>query len=556
MRDTFSADPTVVFLTSVLEDIAQGRIRIPRFQRPLVWSWSQRKEFFESIFAGLPIGALMIWATSNEEISCYDSLGPHPLPSGPISGDGRYLMDGVQRVSTLYGALRATQSWTDFDQESDVQLRDFVVYADLDADDEVDRFKRSVDIDPDLLRTDPTRYLPLNIILQSRSRELMRFQRELAVEDERRLDRSEEVASAFRQYKVPLITLNSASLEVVTKSFERINSRGADMSELHMLNALTYSPDFDLLKRDQELRKEFLAPFGWHGIDSDIVLRCLKLNLGADIYKTNPDEVSKSLRDDPGALERTFVGLRETAKFFRNAFAISSPALVPYRIQIVAIATVLLGRHFEDYSERLKDWVWLSTYSELFGGTGRQSERAIADLRAYVDSGTFEWSLREPPAVRSIAEVKSDFRAARVKALMLALVARADEVVQGKGDELLSAFGGEAFQFMSLPGVERGDQGARFLIDPGNASEFKQCLLEGSLDIDVRLRHLISDTALELLNASNMRAFTRQRATDLFAYERDTFIVPVTRRLGITSLRILQENEAEVEQREGNVGDI
>jgi hypothetical protein len=39
------------------------------------------------------------------------------------------------------------------------------------------------------------------------------------------------------------------------------------MSELHMLNALTYSPDFDLLKRDQELRKERLAPFGWQDID-------------------------------------------------------------------------------------------------------------------------------------------------------------------------------------------------------------------------------------------------------------------------------------------------
>jgi hypothetical protein len=66
-------------------------------------------------------------------------------------------MDGVQRVSTLYGALRATQSWSDFDEERDVQLRDFVVYADLDADDETDRFKRSVDIPPVDIKGDPTR---------------------------------------------------------------------------------------------------------------------------------------------------------------------------------------------------------------------------------------------------------------------------------------------------------------------------------------------------------------------------------------------------------------
>ncbi len=55
-------------------------------------------------------------------------------------------MDGVQRVSTLYGALRATQNWTEFDDESDVQLRDFVVYADLDAEDEGGSSDRSTSI--------------------------------------------------------------------------------------------------------------------------------------------------------------------------------------------------------------------------------------------------------------------------------------------------------------------------------------------------------------------------------------------------------------------------
>ncbi|WP_426260038.1 DUF262 domain-containing protein [Sphingomonas sp. DC1100-1] len=555
MRDTFSADPTVVFLTSVLEDIAQGRIRIPRFQRPLVWRWPQRKEFFESIFAGLPIGALMIWATSNKQIGCYESLGPHPLPTSPVTGDGRYLMDGVQRISTLYGALRAKQSWTDFDEERDVELRDFVVYADLDADDETERFKRSVDIEPDQILNDPSRYLPLNIILQSR--ELLRFQRELADGDDRRVDRADEVASAFRQYKLPIITLNSASLEVVTKSFERINSRGADMSELHMLNALTYSSSFDLLRRDQELRKEVLAPYGWHKIDSDIVLRCLKLNLGADIYKTNPDEVSRSLSNDPGILDRTFDGLGQTARFFREAFAITSPALVPYRVQVVAIAAALLGKRQEDFANKLKDWVWLSTYSELFGGTGRQSENAIADLREFVKTGSFEWSLREPPAVRNIAEVKSDLRAARVKALMLALAVRANTIEASGGDTLLGDFGSEAFQFLSLPLVERGDQGARFLLEPGSATEFKQRLMTRDLDEDSRRRHLISDEAWQLIDPVNMRLFTRHRANDLFAFEHSQIVNPVARRLGISAPRVLRANETDIAaQREGDVGDI
>lgn len=554
MRDSFSADPTVVFLTSVLDDIAHGRIRIPRFQRPLVWSWAQRKEFFESILAGLPIGALMLWATSNTEIGCYDSLGPHPLPTATQPGENRYLMDGVQRISTLYGALRATTSWSDFDEERDVQLRDFVVYADLDAVEDTNRFKRSVDIPASELANDASRFLPLNIILQSR--ELLRFQRELAAGDEGRIDRADEVASAFRQYKLPIITLNSASLDVVTKSFERINSRGADMSELHMLNALTYSPEFDLLKRDQELRKERLATFGWQNIESDIILRCLKLSLGADIYKTNPDEVSGSLRRKPEALERTFAGLSETARFFSDHFAITTPALVPYRNQIVAIATALLDRRYDVYASRLSDWVWLSTYVELFGGTGRQSENAIADLQSFMDSAKFDWSLREPPALRSIADVKSDFRAARVKALMLALAHRADELGGGEGADLVRVYGGEAFQFLSLPGVTRGDQGARFLIEPSYASEFKQRLLHQQLDAQARARHLISDEAWQLIDANDMRPFTRRRAANLFDYECASIIMPVASRMSVSPLRILGTNETALEQRDGDVGDV
>ncbi len=554
MRDSFSADPTVVFLTSVLDDIAQGRIRIPRFQRPLVWTWAHRKEFFESIYAGLPIGALMLWATSNEKVGCYESLGPHPLPVGNIGNEARYLMDGVQRVSTLYGALRAKESWSDFDEERDIQLRDFVVFADLDAEDESERFKRSVDIPLSVRESDPYRFLPLNIILQSR--ELLRFQRELSTGDDRRIDRADEVASAFRQYKLPIITLNSASLGVVTKSFERLNSRGANMSELHMLNALTYSREFDLLKQDQELRQSILAPFGWHEIDSDIILRCLKLSLGADIYKTKPDEVSDRLKGDPDALDRTIRALGETAQFFREQFNIFTPTLVPYRNQIVAITNALSGKLYPAHAANLRDWVWLSTYVELFGGTGRQSEDAITDLRSFIETGIFEWSTPEPPAVRSIADVKSDFRAARVKALMLALAKKADDEEFFAGGELLREYGSEAFQTIAFPGVQRGDQGAKFLVGPAFVSEMRNHLLNRQLSDIEKDRHVISEKALSLIDPYNMQPFTRQRAADLFEYERKSIITPVAKRMNVTPLRILGPNETELEQRDGDVGDV
>jgi len=529
MHDRFSADPTVVFMTSVLDDIETGKLQIPRFQRPLVWKWEQRRDFFSSVFEGLPIGALMIWLTEGEHISAYETLGPHRLPAPKSAGEARYLMDGVQRVSTLFGALRARTDWAEFDDPSEVSVEDFVVFADLEAERESERFLRSVDIDPAVRERDPTRFLPLNIILDSR--ELLKFQRDLAADHEARIDAADAIASAFRQYKIPLITLKSASLEIVTKSFERINSRGADMSELHMLNALTYSPTFDLLKRDRELRHSVLAAVGWHEVDSDVVLRCLKRRVDANIYKTNPDDVSEKIRRDPLALDVVFRGIAQTANYLRSSFGIRTPNLVPYRMQIVGLTEAKLSGENDTADEQLSDWFWLTTYTEAFGSSARQTENALADLNKYVETGVFSWSLKDRPVVRPLRNLRTDFRSARVKALAFALARSADDAEAGAGQRLLLEFGREAFCQVPLDVADRSRAAFRFLLPPGEAYVFKSRLLTGDLSDAERLRHLISDEASEAAEAEDMDYFAYLRERDMFSYEREAILNPLAERL-------------------------
>jgi hypothetical protein len=474
----------------------------------------------------------MIWVSeADEEISSYDALGPHPLPAAKPGAEARYLMDGVQRVSTLYGALRARENWSDFDEESDSEIQDFIVYADLDADRDSDRFQRLLDIGATQISIDPSRYLPLNIVLDSR--ELLRFQREVPGDREHRVDAADEVAASFRQFKIPLITLNSASLEVVTKSFERINSRGADMSELHMLNALTYSPNFDLLKRDKELRQALLRPVGWESIDDDVVLRCLKIRVGADLYKTNPDDVSQRLKDDPTELERVFIGLARCGEFLKAGMGITDPSLVPYQMQIIALSAALFDQDWESVEQPLVDWMWLSTYTEVFASSARQSENALRDLLTLASSGVFSWSLRSEPSVRPLSDLRTDFRSARVKALAFALAARADEVAGDMGRRLMLRYGRDAFYQMPLEGAERGKAGFRFWIDPTEAGSLKARLINQELSDDDKSTHLISDEALDYLEMGLPDVFADIRARDIFEYEKETILTPAADRLRV-----------------------
>ncbi len=476
----------------------------------------------------------MLWVSDGERVGFYEHLGPHKLPFPPAEvSENRYLMDGIQRVSTLYGAMRAQDSWNDYDATQDEAVEDFVVYADLDAVREQDRFIRRVDIADSAFSTDPSRFLPLNIVLDSR--ELIRFQRQIPTEQDARLEASDSVSGAFRQYKVPLITLKSASLEVVTKSFERINSRGADMSELHMLNALSYSSSFDLLKRDRELREDVLAPLQWDHIDQEVVLRCLKLRLGADIYTTNPDDVSAAIKKNPQCLDEVFAALERCAKFLKGELGISRPEMVPYRMQIVSMVAALSISALDTDGTALIDWFWLSTYTEAFGSSARQSQNALSDLVILATTGKFEWTLRDRPAVRPLNELRVDFRSARVKALALALAKRKDLVTNSKaGTELLSRYGRDGFAQIVLDNSLRGRAGSRFLVEPEYGPSLKNSIQFGTLNDQEKSVHFISDLAELSLGHLQFEEFARVREADIFSYEVTELIKPAADRLGLT----------------------
>ena len=53
---TASARPEIISLDVLLNDVDEGRIQIPRFQRAYVWTPQMMRELFESVLRGYPIG--------------------------------------------------------------------------------------------------------------------------------------------------------------------------------------------------------------------------------------------------------------------------------------------------------------------------------------------------------------------------------------------------------------------------------------------------------------------------------------------------------------------
>jgi len=83
----------------VLSSIDLGGIALPEFQRGYVWNRDQVRGLMHSLYHRYPVGSLLVWVTRPES---EQTRGGGPLSAGAV----RLLLDGQQRITTLYGIIR------------------------------------------------------------------------------------------------------------------------------------------------------------------------------------------------------------------------------------------------------------------------------------------------------------------------------------------------------------------------------------------------------------------------------------------------------------------
>ena len=86
-------------ISNILDNIDSGRMVLPEFQRGYVWNREQVRSLFESLFRRHPVGGLLVWVTESKTAA---HRGGEQLPAGAVN----LLLDGQQRMTTLYGVVR------------------------------------------------------------------------------------------------------------------------------------------------------------------------------------------------------------------------------------------------------------------------------------------------------------------------------------------------------------------------------------------------------------------------------------------------------------------
>ncbi len=85
---------------TILEQVDLGKMALPEFQRGYVWNRDQVRSLMDSLYRRHPVGGLLIWETNVDNAA---TRGDGVAPTG---GWVDLLLDGQQRITTLYGITR------------------------------------------------------------------------------------------------------------------------------------------------------------------------------------------------------------------------------------------------------------------------------------------------------------------------------------------------------------------------------------------------------------------------------------------------------------------
>ncbi len=88
-------------ISTILDHIDNGHMALPEFQRGYVWNREQVRGLFDSLYRRHPVGGLLVWATESRSAT---HRGDGPLAIGVV----KLLLDGQQRMTSLYGVLRGS----------------------------------------------------------------------------------------------------------------------------------------------------------------------------------------------------------------------------------------------------------------------------------------------------------------------------------------------------------------------------------------------------------------------------------------------------------------
>jgi len=304
--------------SDLITEIQNGIIKIPKFQRDFVWSIDKTAKLLDSILKGYPIGTFILWQT-DERLNDIKNVGNLEIPQTPDGTKVQYVLDGQQRITSLYAAfLGATIQ--KIGEKKITNYSDIVVNLDTDIDENGDH----------VISAEPTgdKFISLNDVLNfsySKGRELSE---KFSEED---LEKIDSYSTAFKTYEFSTVLLRKEDIDSAIEVFTRINTGGQTLTLFEIMSAKTYDENqkFDMQAKWGDFVKD-LKNIKYDGISSTVVLNLLSLVLSRTNECKRKTVLTLSKQDIINTWDDAISALKDSIDYFRTTYRIPVSQLLPY----------------------------------------------------------------------------------------------------------------------------------------------------------------------------------------------------------------------------------
>ncbi|MGI5154404.1 GmrSD restriction endonuclease domain-containing protein [Microbispora sp. CA-102843] len=445
-------------LGELLSMVADGRIQLPDFQRPWKWDDERIRSLLATVTMDYPLGVMMTLETGGSGAR----FKPRPLAGVTLEGDpepGQLLMDGQQRMTSLYQALKSGQAVETWDGRKNEVRCWYYIHIDTAISDDGDREEAVLSVPEDRIVRDnfgrgvvldlsskekecAEGYFPLRLAFDIGATQ--RWMWQYAANDPERQVKWEAftktVLDVIAKYRIPVITLTKTTpKEAVCTVFEKVNTGGVTLTVFELLTA-TYAGDreyfrqnghdFQLLEHWQKILEDLSEHRAFNGQDeterlasSDFLQAvCLvatqrrnrahaSRNPGVPVASCKRKDILNLPLEEYLTWAPQVVEAYHWIARFLAAQGIFKYRDLPYRTQLVPLAAIrtLLGVATDEPEalDKITRWYWCGVLGEQYSGAlESRFPRDLEQVIAWVRGG------REPESVTA-----ATFRAARLDKL-------------------------------------------------------------------------------------------------------------------------------------------
>lgn len=440
-KEQIKIEPKVSRLIHFMDIIKKGQVKIPSFQRDFIWNNKQKIELFESIELEYPIGTILLWKP-DKEFKIQDELGPFTIKKRGTNGFF-YILDGFQRLSTLFGCL--TNPDTNEFEVDEEKVDEFSMYYDL----EKEEFN--------IPRSKPTEITNLPVYTLFDTFGFLDFSDKLRHELNNKekanelIGRGKKLSSILIDYQLPYVEIYGGSVEQAVNIFSRVNSKGSPISSDWMVSALTTNEadGFNLGDIIEELLNN-LKSYNFDDLKREIVLQCIQTSFGKLYIDEKIEDLIKRV-DFAENARKTIENIEKAVKFLFEELLVLERKLLPYNNQLVYLSYFFnqVKNPTIQQKETLKKWFWTTTYSNYFTIYSLSKIRTSFEyFKAFVegkrDNPTYNDKPNIPFVVSEFPKKNINFGSVRSTALVLFLLNYSNNFKSIKSEEI------DGFEFQYL----------------------------------------------------------------------------------------------------------